>query len=512
MTPRLRWRGTLLLALAYFATARLSLLLAIPPGYATIVWPAAGVAFGALWVWGLELWPGVLIGSCAANAAMVAARGDISLSSYLLSAWIGVGSAAQAVAAAAFTRRALGGRRPLEKDKDLLVFLLLGGPLACVLSSTWSLLGMSLFRAIGPGEYLFSWSTWWIGDSIGVAVGAPLVLLWPSRRSHRGRLAVAAALAAAIAAVAGLQQYAIRDEERNARSRAALTLTDLSLTMRVGLAGYLDSVQSAADFFSSAGAVTREQFARYARGTLERHPGMQALEWRPRVPDARRRAFEETARREGVAGFRITEVEDGRVVPRGRAEEYFPILYAEPVNGNEKAFGLDINHIQPPIHDAAVRAMAGAVPVASGGVRLVQESGGQTGITVLVPVRRRPDDEPFGLVEGVFRVGDMMGTLLSGVDTRTLGVRLYDDTPPGAPQLLYERDLPSRSTFEPISMTGDFGGRRWRIELIQSADFEKHPRATLSWFALFGSLLFIYMISWVVLTLYGRGEKARING
>lgn len=34
-------------AAAYFVTAKISLLLAIPPGYATAVWPAAGIALAA---------------------------------------------------------------------------------------------------------------------------------------------------------------------------------------------------------------------------------------------------------------------------------------------------------------------------------------------------------------------------------------------------------------------------------------------------------------------------------
>jgi sensor domain CHASE-containing protein len=512
---RVRWKETALLALAYFATARLSLLVAIPPGYSTIVWPAAGVALGALFIWGLDLWPGVCAGSWAANAAMVWSHGNAGREAYLLSAWIGVGAAAQAVAAAALTRRALGGRAPLDEDKDLLRFLLLGGPVACVLSSAWSLIGMRLLGAIGPGELIFSWTTWWTGDSIGVACAAPLVLLWSGRGKpgpRRGRLAVTAALAATLAGAAVLQQFAIRQEERSLRDRAEMTLSDLSLTVRVGLAGHLDAVQSAADFFSSAGAITRGQFEHYAQGTLARHPGMQALEWRPRVSAASRRAVEAAARREGLAGFRFTELDaGGRVVPRALASEYYPILYAEPLRGNEKALGFDISHIQPQIHAAAVRALATGLPTASGGVRLVQETGGQTGVVVLMPVRRAGDAEPSGLVEGVFRIGDMMEVLLSGVDAGTLGVNVYDDTPPGPPELLYSRPLICRSTIAPLSTTGNFGGRLWRIQLIPNSDFEMHPRATLSWFSLFGSLLFAYMIAWVVLTLYGRGEKARIG-
>src|SRR2546430_15178116 len=55
------------LALAYFVTAKLALLLAIPPGYASAVWPAAGIALGALLVFGNRVWPGIWLGSFLAN-------------------------------------------------------------------------------------------------------------------------------------------------------------------------------------------------------------------------------------------------------------------------------------------------------------------------------------------------------------------------------------------------------------------------------------------------------------
>jgi len=502
-----RWKGCALLAAAYFAVAAASLTVAIPPGYSTIVWPAAGVALGGLWVWGLELWPGVLLGSFAANALIVAHRSHPGPAPYLVAVWISVGAAAQAVVAAALARRAIGPSDPLDHESDLLRFLVVGGPIACIISSVWAVIGMRLLGAIGQEEMIFSWSNWWIGDSIGVAAAAPVVLLWTARRAgdtRRGRIAMTVALAAVMASAAELQQYSIRDEERGVRARAEQTLQDLSLTLRVGLAGYLDAVQSAADFLANAGSVSRAQFARFAAGELERHPGMQALEWRPRVPDSERRAVEAAARRDGFEGFVFSEIRDGRVVPRQRAAEYFPILYVEPLRGNEKALGLDVSRIQEPISAAAERALASGLPTASGGARLVQETGGQVGVAVMTPVRRRPGAEPAGLAEGVFRVGDMMEALLSGVEASALGVRVFDDTPPGPPELLYEREGGSRRTFAPLSMAGDFGGRRWRIELLPSADFEKHPRSTLSWFASFGSLLFAYLIAWVILTLYIR--------
>jgi len=51
------------LALAYFVSAEIGLLLAVPPGYATPIFPAAGVALAGLLIFGYRLWPGIFIGS-----------------------------------------------------------------------------------------------------------------------------------------------------------------------------------------------------------------------------------------------------------------------------------------------------------------------------------------------------------------------------------------------------------------------------------------------------------------
>ena len=60
------WRVPLV-AVCYALLARLGFLLDIEPGFASSIWPAAGVGTSMLLVWGLRLWPGVLIGSCAFN-------------------------------------------------------------------------------------------------------------------------------------------------------------------------------------------------------------------------------------------------------------------------------------------------------------------------------------------------------------------------------------------------------------------------------------------------------------
>src|SRR5438034_215862 len=59
-----RWLGGILVTAAiYFISGKLALLLAIPPGYAAPIWPAAGLAIGCLLLFGERAWPGVIIGS-----------------------------------------------------------------------------------------------------------------------------------------------------------------------------------------------------------------------------------------------------------------------------------------------------------------------------------------------------------------------------------------------------------------------------------------------------------------
>ena len=55
------------LAIAYIMAGKLALLLAIPPGYATAIWPAAGVALAAILLFGYRVAPGVILGSFVVN-------------------------------------------------------------------------------------------------------------------------------------------------------------------------------------------------------------------------------------------------------------------------------------------------------------------------------------------------------------------------------------------------------------------------------------------------------------
>ena len=159
-----------MLAAVYFAVAKASLVLAIPPGYATAVWPPAGIALVALWRGGLRLWPGVWIGAAAANYTVGGVLGS--------SAFIGVGNALEAVLGAWLAQRLLADPRgPFSQPRYTMRFfgIALGSALV---AATLGALALALSGAIGRDAWLGHWGTWWLGDATGMMIVAPLVVAW----------------------------------------------------------------------------------------------------------------------------------------------------------------------------------------------------------------------------------------------------------------------------------------------------------------------------------------------
>jgi PAS domain S-box-containing protein len=165
-----------LLAAAYFLAARLALLMAIPPGYATPIWPSSGLALAALLLGGSRLWPGVWLGSAAAYLTIE--------TSLIASAVIATGSTVQALAGAALVRRHIGVPQRFRRAEEVVKFVAIAA-LVSTIAPTCGLLPLGLMHPMSGLEAFWNWWTWWQGDASGTILVAPLILSWAGTGSLR---------------------------------------------------------------------------------------------------------------------------------------------------------------------------------------------------------------------------------------------------------------------------------------------------------------------------------------
>ena len=184
----------LLLALVYFASAKLGLKLAFSNESVTAVWPPTGIALAALVLWGRSLWPGVLLGAFLANVTT-----DVPV---YTAAGIAVGNTLEAVVGATLLER-FGFRPALPRLRDIFALVVLAGFLSTAVSATIGVASLSVGDSLS-GSALSAWRVWWLGDMGGVLLVASLIFVlvthWPYR-DLPGKAAEALALLAALVGI-----------------------------------------------------------------------------------------------------------------------------------------------------------------------------------------------------------------------------------------------------------------------------------------------------------------------
>jgi PAS domain S-box-containing protein len=161
-----------LLAAVYFIAAKASLLLAIPPGYATAVWPPSGIALAALLLLGQRVWPGIWVGAALANYTVN--------SSLFAAVLIGSGNTLEALVAAAIIRRFIGVPCQFRRGEDVGTFVA-AAVLGAAIAAAVALVPLAFTHSLPWPAVLANGWTWWEGDASGLIIVAPLILSWSAR-------------------------------------------------------------------------------------------------------------------------------------------------------------------------------------------------------------------------------------------------------------------------------------------------------------------------------------------
>ena len=178
-----------LTALSYWLAAYLGQQLALPGTNASPLWPAAGVAFAAVILFGYRACTGVYLGSFFGNMIGVLANTDLG-AVLAISALSAIGGTVEAAAGLYLLRRILDDDNLLQSLAGIGKFGLIS-LLMCLTSAPIGATTLALFEVVPWNLWDDVWVTWWLGDVAGVITATPLILSWwwrdsESMRSARG--------------------------------------------------------------------------------------------------------------------------------------------------------------------------------------------------------------------------------------------------------------------------------------------------------------------------------------
>ncbi len=502
-------------ALSYIAGGCLGTLLAIPPSGVSPVWPASGIALALILVYRVRVLVGIFFGALFIQvyAFLDHSSAEMILSSMVIGSVVSVACCVQALVGAALIERWVGIGDPLTEDRRILRFILLGGPLACLVAATVGVTALWIRGVITGDDIWLSWGTWWIGDTIGVLIFTPFVLTligepkssWKVRRNY-----VAYPLVLLFLLVISVFQYANRQESLKIESvfdRQAMLFHHAFGGL---IQDHIGTNEILKGLFDSVGPISKESFKIFTVPLLDKHPGLVALEWMAHVPASERDRFESSQNK----GFAIREPdESGQMVSSGPRTSYLPVTFLEPLKANEKALGYDI--LVNPIASSAVESARdrGATAV-TGKLKLVQDShANKSGIVIYSPVYEHFQSVDTvksrrlhfkGVVATVFRIDDLVSIVLNNLPDMQLLIRISDHNSTlfsNFPEKPVHKaiDLPLR-----VAEKIQVGDRVWDVFYEPSGQFFYSHLSWSVWWLLLGGFLFTGLTGMGLLMLSGR--------
>lgn len=478
-----------LVMVAYAALGALTLSVGQSAGLASPVWPAAGLAFAAVYAWGWRLMPAVLLGSLLSNTVTLLRQESLSSDALIAAAVVALGAAIQAWFAATIVKGAVGPDAALARGREIVTFLLLAGPVGSLVNASVATVAQVTAGIISFDHAWTVWGLWWAGDAIGTIIFAPLVLMMiPSQDAvwNGRRLRVALPSLVGVLLFAGFfaqshhQQEAYREAENAAVAQEAAALLERNVNR------HQEVLEGLGSFFESSEEVNADEFATYTASALARYPNLQALSWNPIIPLDEVADFEAYQRsQQGLDGYTITERDsEGNLIPALERDEYVAVAYIEPRSENEAALGFDIN--SNAVRRFAIdRARELGLPSATAPIDLVQDSDQQKGMLALAPVYdtgAMNADVPSGadglrgFVVGVYRLGDLLTKTFSGPAWNAFDIALIDTTVtdsqiPVAMRTAITPEAIDLTSAEPVAFSEEFEvyGRTWLLEVTPTS-------------------------------------------
>ncbi len=149
----------------------------------SVFWPAAGFSLAAILLFGNRTLPAIFLGNFFYNFFYLSQNSDF-MPAFSTAIAITLGSTMQAWLGGKIITTLSSPRQFLKTARDVFIFLIPAGVLTCMVASTIGVAALYLNEVLTLPMVLNVWRTFWLGDSIGVYVITPFLMVWLTQKSE----------------------------------------------------------------------------------------------------------------------------------------------------------------------------------------------------------------------------------------------------------------------------------------------------------------------------------------
>lgn len=235
---------------------------------------------------------------------------------------------------------------PLNEERNIILFLLWGGAIATLVNSIWSPTVLLYFGGIGFSEYFITMGTWWTGDFVGVAVAAPILLVWtkPGQGDWQRRAFAVTGCIALAFSITVIIVAANIDWQRQRLQLQFQSVADLAgASITEAFKDHAEVLQYYEGFAATSPDFSRQDFAQFSERFLANFESLTALTWQPYIRHSERYYFEAKMQAAGYQDYQIVQPDaEGKMVPAETRADYVPVKFVEPFEPNKISLGFDV--------------------------------------------------------------------------------------------------------------------------------------------------------------------------
>ncbi|MBD1582729.1 CHASE domain-containing protein [Pseudoalteromonas sp. S16_S37] len=494
--------GYLIFSLSYFVLGKLLTVFAFQDQVLPI-WLPAGVGLVGVFIWGWRFVPGLAAASAMFNwtTAHGWSLSALSVPNVIEVGMIASGAILQALLGGYLLRAWLGHPLHLQSRLHIAYFIGLVGVVVNLVSANIGVFALSFYHP----EYSFAnhWNNmlaWWLGDSLGVLIATPalLIALQPWLANPRPLNNVASTFAACIVLCMSVALTTFLYNQSNMKSANMNAQREVQIIENI-VYRYVNqsmlAILALANQLQAREHFSQQEFEQMANSLRNQYTFLRALSWNERI-DATQRTQLNT---------QLAELYGDNVKIQGEpiltTDPLVVVKYITPLNGNTGALGFNV-YSKESRKQAIVKASNATEPQASDIIYLVQDSRPSPAYLLFSPVFKANSSTSQYTIRGyataVVQVETLLAEALKQAQAQLFNIAFYDTSNNdvfyknfGPDQLINEQSKKIITLF--------VAGQKWRMELSVKDEYASRLNQKLTLMLLILQLSITGLIIYILL-------------